>query len=176
MAGMNFLDVKLTIYYIPLFTGGYLFGQLQERISTIKYAKTVMPAVYAICLGVWLWLLLHMQFFAVEMTSSVLVMRYIASILGAIFVISCISGNYRLEKVLGIAGVYSLEIYLTHYLFLNLLTSSQTPIFSSSQGFLMIILNYTITLTLTSLVIILTKRNPVLSKALYFKRAKNTLQ
>lgn len=175
MAGMDFLDIKLTIFYIPLFTGGYLYGQLQERISTIKYSKTVMPTIYSLCLGAWLWILLHMRFFAVEMIPSVLAMRYVASTLGSIFVISCIPGRYRLEKFLGIAGVYSLEIYLTHYLFLNLLSCSQTPLFASAQGVLMIMLNYTITLILTSLVIIITKRNPVLSKALYFKRAQNPL-
>lgn len=172
MVGMDFLDIKLTIYYIPLFTGGYLYGQLQERISTIKYSKTIMPVVYALCLGIWLWILVNIYFYAVEMTPIIIAMRYIASIIGAIFIISCFTGKCKWGEVLSIAGVYSLEIYLTHYLFLNLLVDIRIPQFTTVQGFIMIMLNYTITLICTTLVILISRRNPVLSKILFFKKSQ----
>lgn len=100
-AGMSFLDIKLTLYYIPLYSCGYLYGQLQDVILAKKRATSLVEITVGLCLAVWLGLLVRFNFYGVDMTASILAMRYLASLCGSIFVIYtlsavCKTGGYSL--------------------------------------------------------------------------------
>ena len=73
-------------------------------------------------------------------------------------------------KVLNWIGVQSLEVYLTHYLFLNLVPALHQPVLASMEGMFTIVMNYLITLSLTVIVIKMVRGNSVLNYLLYAKR------
>ena len=39
--GLDFLDIKLTLYYMPFYFAGYMYGQLEEKIVQMKSGETV---------------------------------------------------------------------------------------------------------------------------------------
>lgn len=67
------------------------------------------------------------------------------------------------------AGVHSLEIYLTHYLFLSLVPATSMPFLVSIDGLMAILVNYVLTLVLTLTAINLAQRNSVMNCLLYAK-------
>lgn len=167
--GIEFLAIKLTLFYFPLYIAGYLSGQVQDRIGVIK-GRIYQPVV-ALCLFVWLFIILRIGFFGEEMTANILVIRYLASITGCVIVIY-VSHSYN-EK-LGFfkkAGIYSLQIYLLHYLFLCPLKLEATvvPAFASSNGVIETLLNYSITLGLVAVSIAIIRQNKFLTKLLFWK-------
>ncbi len=176
VAGMSFLDIKLTLYYIPMYSCGYLFGQLQDAILAKHRATSVVDIIAVLSLAVWLWLLVRFNFYGVDATVGLLSMRYIASLCGSVFVIYTLSVVCARGGVFVAAGKYSLEIYVTHYLFLNLLSLDPTPALMTTMGLLNLIANFALTLALTAITIIVLRRNKLLSKALFFKRAEPELR
>ena len=95
-AGMSFLDIKLTLYYIPLYSCGYLYGQLQDTILAEHRATSLIDVITALSLAVWLWLLVRVNFYGVDMTIGLLTMRYLASLCGSIFIIHILSAICKL--------------------------------------------------------------------------------
>ncbi len=172
VAGMSFLDIKLTLYYIPMYSCGYLFGQLQDAILAKHRATSVVDIIAVLSLAVWLWLLVRFNFYGVDATVGLLSIRYIASLCGCIFVTYTLSAVCARGGVFVTVGTYSLEIYITHYLFLNLLSIEPIPALATTMGTLNLIANYALTLALTAITIIVLRRNRLLSKALFFKTAE----
>lgn len=111
VAGMSFLDIKLTLYYIPLYSCGYLYGQLQDVILAKKRATSLVEITVDLCLAVWLWLQFRVNFYGVDMNAGILAMRYLASLCGSIFVI------YALSTICKIGGGYSLPQENTRWRF-----------------------------------------------------------
>ncbi len=101
VAGMSFLDIKLTLYYIPMYSCGYLFGQLQDAILAKHRATSVVDIIAVLSLAVWLWLLVRFNFYGVDATVGLLSIRYIASLCGCIFV------TYTLSAVCARGGYSS---------------------------------------------------------------------
>lgn len=96
VTGLSFLDIKLTLYYIPLYSCGYLYGQLQDTILTKNRATSSLVEISAcLCLAIWLWLLVRVKFYGVDMTISILAMRYLASLCGSAFVAHILSSIYK---------------------------------------------------------------------------------
>lgn len=167
--GIEFLAIKLTLFYFPLYMAGFLWGQIQDRVISIN--EHYYQFVVALSLFIWLFIILRVGFFGEEMSAGVLALRYIASIAGCIIVISVC--HYYNDK-LGFfrkAGIYSLQIYLLHYLFLCPLKigTSILPIFASSDGATDVLFNYSITLGFVALSIVLIRKNKILTKLLFWK-------
>ena len=98
--------------------------------------------------------------------------RFITSSLGCIAVIGLfvnIIGGGEF-KVLNWTGVHSLEVYLTHYLFLSLVPALHQPVLASMEGIFAIAINYLLTLALTVIVIKMAQSNSILNYLLYAKR------
>ena len=67
-------------------------------------------------------------------------------------------------------GQHSLEVYLTHYLLLNLIRVENRPPFYSPQGGVLILVNYIVTVFLTILVITAMDKNIILKFVLVGKK------
>ena len=68
------------------------------------------------------------------------------------------------------AGKHSLEIYLLHGLLLNIVKTVNHPVFNTWQGYLLVIINYILTVLLTCGVVALLSQNKVLKKVLFGKK------
>lgn len=174
-AGFGFFAIKLTLYYLPIYLLGYLYGKIQDWLTAKKNAKTIINCVVVVALGLWLAAINRFDFYAGGDGALMIAGRFITSVLGCTTVIGLISaicngGGWRL---LGWTGVHSLEIYVTHYLFLRLVPALGPPVLSSMEGLLSLVLNFVLTLLLTVVTIKLVQGNKVMNYLLYAKKELN---
>lgn len=170
--GVSFFAIKLTLYYMPFFLLGYLYGVVQDWLMTKENAKTIINCTILISLGVWLAAITRYDFFAGGDGIKMIIERFFTSILGCIAIIGLISESGIRNKFINWVGVHSLEIYLTHYLYLGLVPALGLPALSSMEGLLSLVLNYLLTILLVTITIKLLQGNNLLNFMLYAKKEK----
>lgn len=152
--GFTFLGIKLTIYYIPFYLLGYIWGRIQEkdlfRISITGTKELVIASSFVI----YTILITH---FNVYLDLNGIIgsgIRMIISITGCIAICGLLKNilmNSRLR--FDWIGEHSLEIYLAHYLFLNRIVLNPLPRYDTVSGILLIIFNFAIVVMLSYVVI-----------------------
>lgn len=170
---LSFFAIKLTLYYMPFYIVGYLYGQYRDRIYEQKWGKTAIDVVIALCLVVWLFIMTRYHLYELPDSGMAIIIRAVSSISGCVAVCGLCKGlfanvkNTQGERLLSWCGVHSLEIYLTHYLLLCLLKMEETPLMRSISGITLTISNFVITVALTILVVMLINSNKALKLVLY---------
>ena len=174
LAGLSFFAIKLTLYYMPFYFAGYLYGQYRDKILETKWGKIFIDVIIACCVAGWLFVLNRYHLYALPDNGIAIVLRAISSITGCIAVCGLCKGFFSETAkplvggvFLNWCGVHSLEIYLTHYLLLTLLKMTETPITRSIQGTALMLVNYLITVTLTIFVVKLANASRILNLILY---------
>lgn len=169
--GLDFLAIKLTLYYLPIYLLGYMYGQIQNGVIARANGKCFINIMIVASFALWLAAINRFDFFAGGDNVMMIIGRFITSSLGCIAVIglfiNIMGGKF---KVLNWTGVHSLEVYLTHYLFLNLVPALRQPVLASMEGIFAIAINYLLTLALTVMVIKMAQSNSILNYLLYAKR------
>lgn len=89
--GLSFCCIKLTLYYMPFYFIGYLFGQLQPEIDILKCGKSLLEIAVAACLVVWLALMQRYNFYEIGNSGFCIILRAIASLSGCIAVCGLVS-------------------------------------------------------------------------------------
>lgn len=171
--GFSFLCIKLTLYYMPFYYVGHTYGKLQDSIARWKNGKVVTYTV-TVATITWVALLAHFDFFSMPDEGVNIIFRALASLLGCIAVCGLLAQISKEESTVftrwgQYIGVHSLEIYLVHYLFLNLLPVEIKPLAVSLLGALIITVNYIATLLLTILVVWIVNKNKGLQLLLWGK-------
>lgn len=177
ITGIAFLSIKLTLYYLPLYMGGYVFGQLQDTILNREKTHDALMLTVTVATGVWLFLIMRYNFFNVDMTVRMLILRYMCSIMGAIAIVGCLwtichcaDFNYRKDfKLLMWSGQNSLAIYLTHYIYLPLCFVSSQLEGMGALTIPLILLKYILVLFFTIVTIRLLDANRMMRKLLFWK-------
>lgn len=171
-AGFGFFAIKLTLYYLPIYLLGYLYGKMQDWLMAKENAKTIINCIVMASLGLWLAAINRFDFYANGDEALMVLGRFITSIFGCVSVIGLISSirNSIWGGFLGWTGVHSLEIYLTHYLYLRLIPAFGLPALSSMEGALSLVVNFALTVLLTVVTIKLVQNNKVLNYLLYAKK------
>ncbi len=173
--GVSFLCIKLTLYYMPFFFAGYLFGKYQEKISGGKVLSLVQQIAVAFCLLLWVTILFRFDLYKINDDLGGILLRAVASLAGCAAV--CGLCPYSPDGVFSVlcrgikwVGVHSLEVYTLHYLVLSLCQAQSKPFFWTLEGALLILANYVITLTLCTVIIAFVNRNRWLRFALFAKK------
>lgn len=90
--GLSFLCIKLTLYYVPFYLAGFLFGVYQEQILGKKDGGKWIEKVVAICGIAWLYLVLRFNFYSLDDDFATISLRMISSLMGCITVAGlCVS-------------------------------------------------------------------------------------
>ena len=163
--GMSFLAIKLTLYYMPFYYIGHLYGRFQNKINSIRSGGIVVEIISAMCLVIWLVIITRVNLYYSEDGGLSLMIRAIASLTGCVAVCSLVKSNKKQSNVckfLEWVGKNSMGIYTAHYLLLNLLRTTVVPKISSMQGVGIVAVNYTITLLLLIVAVAIINRNRVL--------------
>lgn len=181
VAGMNFLGIKLTVYYIPFYWLGYLWGKYGENLFEIKRAETIKIGI-AISTLVWVYILFKFNLYNMPDDGYSVIIRFVGSITGCIAVCGLCngifgiidnndikSGSAKIGKFFHWAGFHSLEIYLVHGLVLDILRLAESPQLMSVSGIMLTIANFILTMALLVVVILLTNQNKYLRLFLYGK-------
>lgn len=172
--GFSFFAIKLTLYYLPIYLIGYLYGQIQNKIILKPNLRKTINYIIIVSLGLWITLIIRYDFFDSEDSIEMAFRRYTTSILGCIAIIGLFANTYN--KIISFsifkwAGVHSLEIYLTHYLFLRLVPDTNLPPLASIDGFFSLIINFILTLLFTYTTIKIIQGNKELNYLLYAKQS-----
>ena len=172
--GMSFLCIKLTLYYMPFYFAGYIFGKLEGKLFEIKSAPKIIDGVAAIFSLIFVFLIAKFNLFTMSDVLLGIIIRMIASITGCVTVcnlVTKLAKNNSGKILMGFkwVGVHSLEVYLTHYLLINLVRMKIMPQFATPQGVVLVIGNFALTLILVVPVIKLLNQNYYLRKVLFGK-------
>lgn len=194
--GMSFFAIKLTLYYMPFYFLGYLFGQYEEKLFAIKKGKQIVDLVVVICLGVWLYSILRYSLYDMSDSGVAIIFRAVISLMGCIAVCGLCRGMFSEKKgemrdsnsveckgnqeqqfsfkeliirSFHWFGKHSLEVYLIHGLFLNILRTKELKSFFSITGYTLTLSNYLITILLCYMSITLFSKSDILKKTLCLK-------
>ena len=169
--GFSFFAIKLTLYYMPFYYAGFLYGQFDDRMKESEIGKKIIDSVIAICFVVWLFIILRFSLYEMSDGGFAIILRAATSLAGCIAVCGLCRGIFS-SKMGGLAwvGEHSLEVYLTHYLLLSLIKLDEAPILYSPVGLGMVLANYVITVELTVMAIVMINPNAVLRFVLTGKK------
>ena len=161
--GLSFFAIKLTLYYMPFYYAGFLYGQFDDRMKESETGKKIIDSVVAICFVMWLFVILRFPLYEMSDGGFAIILRAATSLAGCIAVCGLCKGIFS-EKS------HSLEVYLTHYLLLSLIKLDEAPILYSPTGLSMVLVNYVITVALTVMAIVMMSQNVVLRFVLTGKK------
>lgn len=171
--GLSFFCIKLTLYYMPFYFAGYIYGKFQDQINESAKGRWFTQIVVAVSLFAWLAIILRINLYAISDSGIGILVRAFASLTGCIAVCGLISSLFSKNQIgggsLSWCGIHSLEIYIVHYYFLTLMRPEMIANASSMMGITTIALNYAITIILTVLVIKLLNSNHILRTLLFGK-------
>ena len=171
--GLSFLGIKLTLYYMPFYFCGFLYGKYQDKIHMLKGSKKVIELVVAISAIVWMYSLIRINLYSLQDSGINIIIRAIVSMTGCITIFGLIRDCNIIKNTVGNflewCGKHSLEIYLTHVLVLNLVNSITKYNFNTLEGILIVFVNYVITLSMCLIIITMINRNNYLKKILFGK-------
>lgn len=169
--GFSFFAIKLTLYYMPFYYAGFLYGQFDDRMKESEIGKKIIDSVIAICFVVWLFIILRFSLYEMSDGGFAIILRAATSLAGCIAVCGLCKGIFS-SKMGGLAwvGEHSLEVYLTHYLLLSLIKLDEAPILYSPVGLGMVLANYVITVELTVMAIVMMNQNAVRRFVLFGKK------
>ena len=172
--GLSFFAIKLTLYYMPFYYAGFLYGQFDDRMKESDTGKKVIDSIVAICFAEWLFVILRFSLYEMSDGGFAIILRAATSLAGCIAVCGLCKGIFSSKigggGTLAWGGEHSLEVYLTHYLLLSLIKLDKVPILYSPVGLSMVLVNYLITVALTAMAIVMITQNAVLRFVLTGKK------
>lgn len=172
--GLSFFAIKLTLYYMPFYYAGFLYGQFDDKIKESETDKKIIDSVVAICFVVWLFVILRFSLYEMSDGGFAIILRAATSLAGCIAVCGLCKGIFSSKigggGTLAWVGEYSLEVYLTHYLLFSLIELDKVPILYSPAGLGIVLVNYVITVALTVMAIVMVTQNAVLRFVLTGKK------
>ena len=172
--GLSFFSIKLTLYYMPFYFAGYLYGEYQDVLSKKEWYGKVQNILVLFCLLSWLYIIRYFTLFELSDSGLAVILRIFTSLSGCLVLCELFKGipDNCLSKYISWIGVHSLEIYLAHYLLLNPLKIMNRPPMSSTEGYMCVATNYFVTVGLVSVAVFLLNSNNMTKYVLFGKKTK----
>ena len=101
--GLSFFAIKLTLYYMPFYYAGFLYGQFDDRMKKFETGKKMIDSVVAICFVVWLFVILRFPLYEMSDGGFAIILRAVTSLAGCI----AVCGRCRGIHTSNIGGGYS---------------------------------------------------------------------
>lgn len=163
-AGMNFLGIKLTLYYLPFFYLGYLYTIIEKEFYEKSWFKDAKHAAILLAIVIYVFIILRINLYSAEDTLTNIIIRITASISGCAVVFYTISQvfmhlNENIRKLIITAGRYSLELYIVHLLFTSIIDVTPMPEFLSVDGFVLCSINYILLILFSTITISIISAN-----------------
>ena len=124
LIGFNSFAIKYSLYYLPFFCLGYLFAYVYDDISEKKWFNTASSVFITACGVVFAVLCYRFNVKNSDDTVLNILIRLLASLSGCTVIfgtINKLSCNSKAWSVIKFYGKHSLELYVIHYFFLNLI-------------------------------------------------------
>jgi len=129
----TFLSPHLILYYCPFFMGGYLFGIGSIRIKMnlcLRLLKSKILYFATLLLLAILFFILNQKYdMILANNKKELIIQLLSAAIGSMVIILGIAKiEGKCKKLLSLIGRYTLEIYVIHYHFANLLWKNTEPV------------------------------------------------
>lgn len=98
--GLSFFAIKLTLYYMPFYYAGFLYGQFDDRMKESEIGKKIIDSVVAICFVVWLFVILRFPLYEMSDGGFAIILRAATSLAGCIAVCGLCKGIFS-DKIGG---------------------------------------------------------------------------
>ena len=92
--GLSFFAIKLTLYYMPFYYAGFLYGQFDDRMKESEIGKKIIDSVVAICFVVWLFVILRFPLYEMSDGGFAIILRAATSLAGCIAVCGLCRGIF----------------------------------------------------------------------------------
>lgn len=174
LIGFDYFCLKLTLYYMPFYYLGYLFGYYHDRIRS--RFSVGLPIITALGVLIWVVSIIKLDLFNLSDARIMdILLRAGVSLCGCIGVcglFTAFDGKTRAYRFISWIGVHSLEIFLLHYYYLNLILLTAKPDLMSLKGIAVVTVNYLMTVLLSVLTAKLLSGNRYLNLVLFGKPIK----
>ena len=114
--GFSFFCIKLTLYYMPFYFVGYIYGKFQDQINENERGERLTQIIIAISLFVWLAIIVRINLYAISDSGIGIMIRVVASLTGCIAICGLCSNFF--EKNLSGGGKSSLGVGFTRWRFI----------------------------------------------------------
>lgn len=172
--GLSFFAIKLTLYYMPFYYAGCLYGQIDDKLLSTDKGKKIVDCCVALCFAIWLFIILRFSLYEMSDSGLAIILRAAISLAGCIAVCGLCNGSFS-DRIRGGGmawiGEHSLEVYLSHYLLLSLIKLENNPTFYSPMGLALVLTNYLLTVLLVVLIIMAIGKNKTLKLVLTGKKS-----
>ena len=180
LAGINFLGIKFSLYYMPFFLVGYIYSILEESVEGHWFivSKEVIPFLSAL---VYFYLLVHFNVSQLVDDIYGICIRMIASFSGCIMVFGWGANflnktkNNRIHQKMVWIGTHTLEIYILHSLLLTPFKPVDLTYNASLWCVLFVFINFLFTIITTCFVVGVIDQNPISKTLLFAKRNRSKL-
>lgn len=95
LMGMSFLGIRLTLYYMPFYYVGYIYGQYRDNIQQSKYGIKISEIVITLCFILWLYILFRVPLYFLSDGLLSIIIRVVASLSGSIAVCGLCKGFFN---------------------------------------------------------------------------------
>ena len=92
--GLSFFAIKLTLYYMPFYYAGFLYGQFDDRMKESEIGRKIIDSVVAICFVVWLFVILRFPLYEMSDGGFAIILRAATSLAGCIAVCGLCRGIF----------------------------------------------------------------------------------
>lgn len=98
--GLSFFAIKLTLYYMPFYYAGFLYGQFDDRMKESETGKKMIDSVVAICFVMWMFIILRFSLYEMSDGGIAIILRAATSLAGCVAVCGLCKGIFS-DKIGG---------------------------------------------------------------------------
>ena len=111
LLGLSFFAIKLTLYYMPFYYVGFLYGQFDDKIMESENGKKIVDCVVAVCFVIWLYVILRYSLYEMLDSGFAIILRAATSLAGCIAVCGLCKGIFS-DKIGGVRSLHGSESIL----------------------------------------------------------------
>lgn len=102
--GLSFFAIKLTLYYMPFYYAGGLYGQIDDKLLSTDKGKKIVDCCVALCFAIWLFIILRFSLYEMSDSGLAIILRAAISLAGCIAVCGLCNGSFS-DRIRGGYGV-----------------------------------------------------------------------
>lgn len=103
LEGLSFFAIKLTLYYLPFYYIGYLYGQYNDKLLCNERNKKISDGIIAVAFIIWIFVIVNYSLYGMSDRGIDVLLRAITSLSGCIAVCGLCYGIFS-EKIGGGTG------------------------------------------------------------------------
>lgn len=92
--GLSFFAIKLTLYYMPFYYAGYLYGQAEGKILNSEKGLKIVDCVVALCFAAWLFVIVRVPMYELSDGGLAVILRAAVSLAGCIAICGMCKGIF----------------------------------------------------------------------------------